>query len=330
MKSLHLLVTLSTLYQVSYHHKIERIEKTYLGRVGKSYPTFSLCRKGGAGMRDFIRRIMIVALCVMLAVPIGVSATTVGTNDTDKLNSSGFDSESVGNTITLDNMNGMDSVIDTINNKSLELAHFNWLSSDSNTITVDGDSYSSLTTSEKKELMNVALGTIADASSADERNRNRLYNFIESQDEATAALTRALSENVHGDFATAMTWFQPFNGPINTVLGFLALIIMALVAISTLLDIAYLALPMFKMFCENVGQATPENPKFVSREAFMAVQEAEGQNKRTYLGCYLRNRSGMMFLLCICLAYLCSGQIYDLIGNFIDTISDIISVVKGA
>lgn len=281
-------------------------------------------------MKERIRLFILVILSMALLLPysLGVYATGDSTTNTkDNLNSSGFESNSVASSVVLDNANGIESVKTDINTKSQELGEFDWMTlnngGDNVSVTLDDTGYASLTNKNKKKLMSYAL-TCVSKSQMDTRNKGNLYNFLEEQDEATAALTRELSEDVSSDFASAMIWFRPFNGPINTLLGILAIIIFAFTGLSTIVDIAYLVLPMFRMMCDKTDGS---RPKYISYEAFNTVQQAEAEKRGNYLGLYLKNRTGMLFMLCICLGYLCSGQIYEFIGNIIDTASDVIKVM---
>lgn len=273
---------------------------------------------------------MLVVLSIMLILPFAVRVSATGdsaTNDTDNLNSSGFENKAVASSVVLDNANGIESVKADINDKSNELNEFKWMETDSSggvtSVRLDATGYGALTNKQKKELMSYALNCVS-KSQMDSRNKGNLYKFLEEQDEATAALTRELSQDVKSDFAGAMIWFRPFNGPINTLLGIIAIIITAFTGLSSIVDIAYLALPMFRVMCDKTDGS---RPKYISNEAYISVQQAEQEKRGSYLGLYFKNRTGMLFLLCICLAYLCSGQIYELIGWVIDTASDTIKTV---
>ncbi len=192
-------------------------------------------------------------------------------------------------------------------------------------ITCDMDWYTGLTTLNQRVVMEEWLKAINDASMSS-KDKARLYNFVAEQDESVSALVRELSDEVNSDFASAMTWFQPFKGPINTVLGIIAILIIVFTVLTTLIDLAYLSLPAIRVALE--GNKT-DRPKLVSNEAYITVQESEAVKEGSYLGRYFKHRIGMMILLMLALSYLCSGEIYMFVAGIIEVIQHILGVLAG-
>lgn len=178
--------------------------------------------------------------------------------------------------------------------------------------------YNSLGSEDKKLVMSGALTAISD-SSIPQQQRLKFYNFVAEQDGATSALVRQLSQDVNADYATAYTWFKPFTGGISTVFGVITLSIFILLALTMIVDLAYIALPLFKTALDKTDGT---KPKIVSNEAFKAVQQAEQDNKgnKQAVGIYFKNKSLQLFILMICLIYLVGGKIYTLVSWFIDSL----------
>lgn len=194
-----------------------------------------------------------------------------------------------------------------------------------NRITCDMDWYTGLTVISQRIVMREWLDTI-NTSNMSSKDKARLYNFVSEQDESVSALVRELSDEVNSDFASAMSWFQPFKGPINTILGIIAILIITFTVLTTLIDLAYLSLPVIRSALE--GNKT-DRPKLVSNEAYITVQESEAVREGSYLGRYFKHRIGMMIMLMLALSYLCSGEIYMFVAGIIETIQHILGVLAG-
>lgn len=205
---------------------------------------------------------------------------------------------------------------------SLEKNFVKFVEGSSSRVTCDMDWYTGLTTANQRIVMKDWLITI-NSSSMSSKDKARLYNFVAEQDESISALVRELSDEVNSDFASAMTWFQPFKGPINTLLGIIAILIIVFTVLTTLIDLAYLSLPIFRNVLE--GNRT-DRPKLVSNEAYITVQESEAVKEGSYLGRYFKHRIGMMIMLMLALSYLCSGEIYMFVAGIIETIQQILGV----
>ena len=217
--------------------------------------------------------------------------------------------------------------IGNTNKKSQELGNFNFIVQEKKTVdkvilvTVDMINYGKLSAGDKKELMKTALEEISD-SDMTKQNKIRLYNFVATQDESVSSLVRQLSDDVTADFAEAYSWFKPFSGTISTILGLISIVIFVGLSLAMVIDLAYLSIPPIKLALTNPkGEA-----KWVSKEAEKAVKFAES-DPNTYhsaIGFYFKHKTGQIFILGICLVYLVSGKIYDLIGWIIDAIGSAI------
>lgn len=236
-----------------------------------------------------------------------------------------------GNTIdkpkcTLSGSAGIEAVCNDINReaKQYSTAMKGWLKYNSGTCTleINMSAYNKLEAQEKQDIMGYALSAI-EGSDIARKDRIKMYNFVAEQDEPVSSLVRQLSQDVNADFATAYSWFKPFSGGISTVLGFLSLVIFAMLGLMMVLDLSYIAIPPFKAVLDK---PSGEQPKGISKEAFTAVQEAEKDNKeyKSAMGIYFKLKVKQVVLLAICLLYLVGGKIYNLVAMLIDTLSGIV------
>ena len=226
----------------------------------------------------------------------------------------------------VDNVNSeVNKVCATFNKKNSSKKGFLYLSDyDNKTVTIymRQSVYRDQKQSVKTEIMNAALNVISNTGNdtLQQRNRNKLYNFIAGMDEGTSALLREIKDDTKADFFTASYYLRPFKGGLSTVLGVIALLLFAFLALTSIIDVSYIALPFVQNALEpkNDSKNGGLKAKFVSKEAVNAVIEANKNPGHTALGYYIRSKFGQYIALGICLLYLCSGMIFDLVANLVD------------
>ena len=192
---------------------------------------------------------------------------------------------------------------------------------DDGVLTFNNKLYSELDMEEKREFMRVALAATKETSLGVQQ-QNRLYNFIYEQDNAVSAAVKYLQSDTSADFVAAKEWFRPFSSPLSTVMGVLCLLIFIFMGFSIIIDVAYLSLPFFQGLLERGEER--RRPIGVSREAWAANKEVETDERhRGIFSIYLGKRIPAIILMSICLGYVISGYIYDIIIYFIDAFSSI-------
>lgn len=159
---------------------------------------------------------------------------------------------------------------------------------------------------------------------------------IEQQKGIGSKLMTTLMKNTKPDFATANKLYEPFSGVVGTLLGVLAIILMAALALVMVLDLSYIAIPFVRNVLDGgsdgngAGGNGGVKSKFVSWEAFNAVQQVEGGGgasgqqggeSKTAIGIYFKQRIIMLLILGLCLLYLVQGEIFTLVGYFMDLVS---------
>lgn len=154
---------------------------------------------------------------------------------------------------------------------------------------------------------------------------------------AGSQIMAALLSDVKADYATADRIFKPFSGPISTIIGLICIAMMALLGLTMALDIAYIVIPMFRLFLDGGddgggqgGQGGKGLSKLISAEAKNAVQTAEGgggssgqggSGNKVAVGEYFKARWKGLLILGICLLYLVGGHIYSFVAWIIDLVS---------
>lgn len=136
-----------------------------------------------------------------------------------------------------------------------------------------------------------------------------------------AQLIAVLMQDTKPDFISAMKIYAPFQSPISTALGVFALLLFSGLTVSTLIDLFFIGIPPFNMFLMGDGK---EKPGIVSSAAYNAyLTEASGagggQGGKTAFksaaGVYFKHRVVMLMLMFVCILYLVSGEIWNLLAD---------------
>lgn len=176
----------------------------------------------------------------------------------------------------------------------------------------DGKEYEELSYNERTKYMTAFLQSIK-ASGLGAKEKNSIYNFIASQDTEVHQAIKYLTEDTSADLATARLWLAPFTGGLGTVIGILVLIIFIFLGLGILWDVAYLALPPLQLILER-GDDT-KKPFGVSAEAWKANREValDYKNTKNEIGEYLKKRIPVILVCAICVGYLISGKVYEIL-----------------
>lgn len=177
-----------------------------------------------------------------------------------------------------------------------------------------------------------------DGSSYSDEDYQNWVQQLQQCDGVGSRLISTLMANTKPDFASANRIYQPFSGTVGTVLGLVAVLLMAALAIVMVLDLAYIAIPFVRNLLDG-GSSDNGNgsggikSKFVSWEAYNAVQQVEagggnsgngGGDNKTAVGIYFKKRIIMLLILGLCLLYLVQGEIFTMVGWFMDLVSGLL------
>lgn len=198
-------------------------------------------------------------------------------------------------------------------------------SGDTVNIELDLQRYVDLDQKNKQEIMQIVLDDVT-SSTVSRSNRNKIYNEICALDETTSALVRQLSSDVKADFVGGYAWFKPFSSPISVALGFFTIILFVTLMITMLIDIAYINLPIIQVGLAKKDKQG-EKPRIVSSEAFSAVMESDSKAGTSYVNAnivYLKRKWKQLVIVSLCILYLASGTIYDIIARLVDLFRGVI------
>lgn len=181
--------------------------------------------------------------------------------------------------------------------------------------------YSKLDSTEKRTFMETALSATT-KTGLNAKTKNKVYNFIANQDVPVTNAMKYLQTDANADFVEAKKLFDPFSGVIGTILGVLCVAVFLFTGLSIVFDVFYLVLPGVQMMLER-GEEN-KKPFGVSKEAYASLKDSEKDGEyHNVLSIYMKRRIWLILIMSICIGYLISGAIYDLVVFFIDAFSSI-------
>lgn len=210
------------------------------------------------------------------------------------------------------------------------------------TVTFHGDKYYALTTKEKNDFMESALGSIK-SSGLSNITKNKLYNFVYERDSSTAKAVEFLIEDTSANFTWALKVFRGTTGDkISKGLGIFCILVFGFLGVGMVWDIAYLTLPMFSGLLNGLasgdvsggvggyfksavmhnGGAT-QKPFGVSAVAWKVNREIDldVNEGRSGLKVYMNRRVPELIICGVCLGYVVTGELFGLVGWVIDNFS---------
>ena len=192
-------------------------------------------------------------------------------------------------------------------------------------ITINMVQYNKLVNSEQQKVMQVALDTIYNSTSVSQTNRNKVYNQLCQLDTTTSNLVRQLSNDVSADFNEAYKWFSVIVPAINVFLGLACIFIFTMLAVTIVVDIAYITIPGVQMALgkleDKLDGVASKKIHLASIEAANAIKISEDSAGKEYinpLGVYFKSKTKQLVMCAICLLYLSNGEIFSIIASWID------------
>ena len=203
--------------------------------------------------------------------------------------------------------------------------------SDDGVLSFNTDSYEKLDYNQKKKAMEFMLSYVADSNQItfeDPADRLRIYNFISDQGSSVVDALQFLGEDTRADFVTAKDILEEeyidneyVKSPaviIATVLGIVSLIVFIGLTVSMILDISYMALPIWRGWLDarKSKHKGLTRPLFISYEAYKTMQDVDAGKyaDSSYLLAYFRARTVIMILIALCLTSMMTGGLLPFIA----------------
>lgn len=162
------------------------------------------------------------------------------------------------------------------------------------------------------------------------------YKSLSQIDGFGSQLLAELMQNTKADFVTGNAIWSPFSGIFSGIIGFFAILIFALLGLTIVLDLLYIAIPISRaLFGDGKDDKGNTKAKFISSSisyaARNAVEQEEGgsgsdnnSGGKSAIWIYIKKSFVKFFMLGLAMVYLVSGQLWYFIGWMLDLIAQTI------
>lgn len=207
--------------------------------------------------------------------------------------------------------------------KEVDLFKFNG----SNELTFYEDNFKQARPKEVKKAMTAFIDSLKDSSIAADTQQDIMNQIQESDSDVAALMLPLIFDNTKADLFTAYKWLYPFMSVVRVVFGLGSVVLILLVIASTILDLAFIGLPMWReTTTEKAEKSGSKKPFGVSNEALSTVLKVEsnlGEYQNAYL-IYFKRRAITYIALSIAILYLVAGELGGLISWVLNLASGIV------
>lgn len=191
-------------------------------------------------------------------------------------------------------------------------------------VTFDSASFSKASEKSAKQNMKVFTQALTNSQVSPETQQYIFDAITGANPDASVILIPMLMDSTKADIYSAMRIVEPFLSFMRVVFGLGAIVIVLLLATSTIVDLCYIGLPM----CRGEEDGKPKIP-FVSLDAESVVKEiasnvgGDGKYKNAYI-MYFKRRALTYIILAVCLLYLVAGELGGVISWFLNLASGLV------
>lgn len=180
------------------------------------------------------------------------------------------------------------------------------------------DGWNELKDKERTKLLRAFVDGVKELGD-DDAVETFINDIGDQQDEVGSLLLPMVFDKTKADIYAAYVAVEPFLEVLNTVLGVGCVLLILLLFASTVMDLAYIGLPVWRETQAAKG-GSGKHPFGVSYEALTTVQEVEkgigggdGGYKNAYL-LYFKRRALTYIILAVAIMYLICGGISGIIA----------------
>ena len=180
--------------------------------------------------------------------------------------------------------------------------------------------------SDVSAALNVFTAALTDVGSDPDTVHQIMKDMQDIDDSVSTIMLPLIFDSTKGDMYAAYKITSPFLNVLSVVLGVGAVGLILLLLFSTVMDLAYIGLPVWR---ETQSDKNGKHPFGVSYEALRTVNEVEkgigggdGEYRNAYL-LYFKRRALTYIILAICIMYLICGGLSGIIGFVLQLVSGI-------
>lgn len=192
-------------------------------------------------------------------------------------------------------------------------------------ITFDSNSFGRASEKSAKQNMKVFTDALKESQVSTETQQYIFDAITGNSPDASVILIPMLMDSTKADIYSAMRIVDPFLGFMRVVFGIGAIVIVLLLATSTIVDLCYIGLPMTRG--EDDGKSkipfVSVDAESVVKEVASSVGGGDGKYKNPYI-MYFKRRALTYIILAICLLYLVAGELGGVISWFLNLASGLV------
>jgi hypothetical protein len=177
-----------------------------------------------------------------------------------------------------------------------------------------------------KKALSAFIDSLKDSSISADTQSDIMNRIQESDPDVSAIMLPMVFDNTKADIFTAYKWVAPFLGVVRVIFGLGSIAIILFVIASTIMDLAYIGLPMWREHQEDKTGHSGKKPFGVSYEALatvIAVEKNLSEYQNAYL-MYLKRRAITYVVLSIAILWLIAGEMSGLIGWVLNLASGVV------
>lgn len=201
---------------------------------------------------------------------------------------------------------------------------------DGTTLTFSAENFKAGNDKEVKKAMTAFMNKLKETSmSAD--TQQEIMTQIQASDPKVAPLMMSLIFDTGADMYTAYKWLSPFLQVLRVVFGVGAILIILLLLGSTIMDLCYIGLPVWREAQAEKsgtnGHSSSKKPFGVSYDALATVKEVEEHFAEGYKNAYIvyfKRRALTYIVLAVSVLYLVVGELGGLISWVLSLASGVV------
>lgn len=195
-------------------------------------------------------------------------------------------------------------------------------------ITVYPSAFKSCKDSDVSKAMKLFVDGLTNSGGNPDTIQQIMRDIQDTDTSVSAVMLPLIFQSTKGDMYQAYKITSPFLNILSIVLGVGAVILILLLLFSTVMDLAYIGLPVWRE-AQQGKDGGKKHPFGVSYEALTTVTEVEkglgggdGSYRNAYI-LYFRRRALTYIILAICIMYLICGGLSGIIGFVLSLVSGI-------
>lgn len=195
---------------------------------------------------------------------------------------------------------------------------------------IDMDVWNSAKTDDVTASMKYFVDSLSETGASEDAINEFMQMFEDTDDSVSSVMLPMVFRGTKANIYQAYKIVEPFLDILNVVLGVGCVGLILLLMFSTVMDLAYIGLPVWREAQEQKNSGSKKHPFGVSYEALRTVEETEknlgggdGEYKNSYL-LYFKRRALTYIILAICIMYLICGGLSGIIGFVLNLTSGIV------